>query len=280
MTTASQLISKQIKINQPKVEEIARLQKQIESSENRLDRKLVNHYIDSGEILDSETLLETIGFDRVKKIIANIFKKSTLNKESLLQPEILRIIECFSDKETKKVEDNIQKSFEELSIAEKITFSLFCSGRIALYQKFTFLEKFLSETFDLKEYSKDGESILKISGYNYENYQGVLQVAMKKDDTEGSQRIAKTIFDILSTGAYLSDIDVFESTLSYHDNIYMELKREGDTITPIVHKGRYDQFTSEKESLLEMLTECVEYISKRHPYYGIEEEEEEEDGFF
>ena len=52
------------------------LQKQIESSENRLDRKLVNHYIDSGEILDSETLLETIGFDRVKKIIVNIFKKS------------------------------------------------------------------------------------------------------------------------------------------------------------------------------------------------------------
>ena len=98
MTTASQLISKQIKINQPKVEEIARLQKQIESSENRLDRKLVNHYIDSGEILDSETLLETIGFDRVKKIIVNIFKKSTLNKESLLQPETLRIVECFSDK--------------------------------------------------------------------------------------------------------------------------------------------------------------------------------------
>ena len=93
---------------------------------------------------------------------------------------------------------------------------------------------------------------------------------MKKDDIKGSQRIAKTIFDILSTGAYLSDIDVFESTLSYHDNIYMELKREGDTITPIVHKGRYDQFTSKKESLLEMLTECVEYISKRYAYYGVE----------
>lgn len=276
MTTASELISKQIKRNQHKVEEIALLQKQIKSSDNLLDSKLVNHYTNSDEILDSENLLEAIGFNRVKKIIINILKKTTLDKEVILQPEILRIIECFSDKETEMVKDNIQSSFEELSISEKITFSLFCSGHISLYKKFSFLEDFLIENFEIQEYSKDNESKLSVSGYNFENYQSILMLTMKKDDIEGAKNIAKNLFDILSTGSYQSDVDIFESTLSYSDNIYMELKREGDTIIPIVHKGRYNQFLSKKESLLEMLTECIEYISKRHPYYGVEEENDDE----
>lgn len=277
MITATQLIEEQKNRNQQKVEEIARLQKQLKSSDNYLDNKLVNHFISSEEILDSEFLSETIGQQRFKKIIINLLKKTTLQKEILLQPLVLRVIECLKDEEVKKVKDSIQHSFESLSFEDKITFSLFCSGMIDIYKKYSFAEQFLVENFDFKEYSIDGTSILGTSGYNFDSLQSVIRLSMKKDDLEGAQRIAKTLFDILSTGVYkVPMVDIFESTLSRYDHIYMELKREEDTITPIVHKGRYDSFISKKESLLEQLTECVEYIAKRHPYYGVEEEEEEE----
>lgn len=275
MTTALELIVTQIDRNQQKVDEIARLQKQLKSSDNRLDNKLVKHYIESEETLDSEMLLESFGLQRVKKIVVNILKKTTLQKEVILQPIVLQTLERLTDEEVKKVNDNIQKSFETLSLAEKITFSLFCGGLINLYKKYSFAEKFLVEKFDIQEYSKDQESILGVCGYNFETYQSTFKITMKKDDVEGAKRIAKAIDEIISTGAYVNTyFDIFESTLSRYDNIYLELQDENGTLTPAVCKGRYDSFTSKKETFLEQLIECLEYTAKYHAYYGVEEEEE------
>lgn len=278
MNIALKMISSQENRNQQKFEKIAKLQKQIENSNNYLDKQLINHFISSDEVLDSESLFESLGNNRTKNIILNILKKTTLTKEVILQPMILRILELLKDTEIKKVEKNIEKSFQALSFNDKITFALYCSGLDSLYNKYSFAYNFLFKEFEIRKISENAESFLGVDGYNFEKQQSVLKLTLRKNDFEGAQRISKNLYKLISTGCYQCDnIDIFESTLSQHYYFYMKIEKIGNEFTPIVCRDKDHSFISEKESLLEQLTECIEYIAKYNAYYGVNYYDNDED---
>lgn len=270
MNTAIDLISNQKNKNQSKIDTITLLQKQIKNSNSYLDKTLISHFIKTNEYFDIDALESQIGYHRVTKIILSLLEKKSFNQDIILNKKFLTIIERIDKNDLPKVEKNLQKSFDSFDLKSKLKFAFFCDGYINLYDKFPFIKTFILNEFDIKDYSPDESSILSISGYNYENSCAVLKVTMKKDDLDGAEKIAKSIFDILSTGSYINDkIGVFEYTLSQYYNIFISIGHKDGLIIPSVCKGRYNKFESKKENLLEQLTECVEYVAKNHPYYGI-----------
>jgi hypothetical protein len=272
-----ELISNQQLKNENKVKEIKKIQKQLDNSDSYLDTKLIKLFLEDNQELDTESLKESIGHGRTKKILLAIISKRVLTSNELLQNFVLFSLERINQTELNKIYSNIFESFKLLSYKDKISFSFFSAGYNYIYKVFNFAEEFLFDNFNFLEYSKEGNSIIGISGLNFENQQSTLRVTMKLNDTEGSKVLAKTLFDFLSTGVYKNDlIDVFESTLAEFSNINIFLyTNDKNEINACIKDGNYDKFSSNKEDLLGQLNDCLEYLSKRHAYYGIPEEFDE-----
>lgn len=279
MKNSIEMIEQQLDNNKSTKEQIAKLNKKLENSDSYLVKKLYNHFTTSNELLDVKSLLEMLGYKNTTKIVENVIIKRGLKPEEYTE-ETLNIIERFSDSSTKKIYKSLKENFEKLDNKIKLKIALFCSGCISLHSKFKFADSYLVEKYDLKEYSTNNKSCVGLSGYNYKLYQSVLRIVMLKDDIEGSKVVANTLVDILKTGVYKNDIiDIFESTLSKYDIIQIYLEDIGGEIYPSVTTGRYDRFKSEKSTLEERMLEAIEYVAKRHPYYGVDEENDDDDNY-
>jgi hypothetical protein len=270
MKNSIYMINQQVENNKSTKEQIAKLNKKLENSDAYLVKKLCNHFATSDELLDVKSLLEMLRYKNTTKIVENVIIKRGLKPEEYTG-ETLNIIERFSESSTKKTYKYLKENFDKLDNKIKLKIALFCSGLIALNIKFDFMGNYLAEKYDLKEYSLDSSSCVGLSGYNYELYQSVLRIVMLKDDVEGSKVIA------LKTGVYKNKIiDIFESTLSQYDLIQIYLEDIDGEIYPSVTKGRYDSFKSEKSTLEERMLEVIEYVAKRHPYYGVDENNDDD----
>lgn len=130
---------------------------------------------------------------------------------------------------------------------------------------------------NIQEYSKNENSYLTLSCYNLDNFCSYLKITMIKDDLESAKSIAKNIFDILSLDIYKNDfIIIQEHCLSHLSNISLILKDKDSINVPYVKSYNNSKFYSKKESFLLKLIDCLEYISKEHPYFNIEEQNEDE----
>ena len=275
MTTSIQLLENFDKTIVPKQEEIAKIQKQIQGTKSRLLTKLKKHFIETDELLNLENLKECLEPVSLKKLLVAVLTNRSLRDDEII-PENLFYLERLDEKQTTTVNEGIKNTFDSLSEEKQYYLAFFCYGYIVMFKKFDFMRDFLFEKLGLQEYGE--ESLIKDSGYNQDTKQAVLCISMKKDDLTGAKLLANAVFPLIEKGIYKPNfIDVFEHTCSQHDCYTIQLEDVNGVITP-VFTGRYSsKFTSQKETLIEQLADCFEYIAKYHPYSIPEEECEEED---
>jgi hypothetical protein len=277
MKSSIDLISEQKERNISIKEDILRLQKKLSNSDLYLAKKLSNHFISSDELLNTELLSDSLDQSQITKVIVDVIKTRGLKEEEYSENTFM-YLERLSEKNVKDVYENLEKDFLGFSDSMKLKFSMFCSVSTNLSSKYKFSHDYILEKYNFQEYSLNKSSYVGLSGYDYEKSQALIRIAMKKDDNDGSEKIAKILTSILKLNIYKNDIiEIFESTLSEYEYIKILIEKDSDdNLYPVVCNGRYDEHKFKDGTLEERMIDAVKYIAKRHAYFGVEEELEDE----
>lgn len=274
MTNSIELLSGFDKNIASKKEELAKIQKQIKSANSRLLNKIKKHFIDSKETLNLEALKTHFDTVSIKKLAIHIVNNRLLTNEEIT-PDNLFYFERFDEKEMKSAYEGIKRSFEALNIAEQYKMALFCGGYIAMHKKFDFIHDFLFQKIGIKEYGE--ESQIRINTYNYKVHQSIITIAMYKDDFKGAKLIANALKPLIENGYYEVDmIDICKRTCNSSDSYSIKLEKQGEDINPVFSSHYSNDFSSIKDTFLERLVECIEYVAKCHPNSGVEELHDDE----